>query len=341
MNDKRNKQIEGLRGLSILVIVFFHIIYQFHKKYLDSTTMNVFTEGLSLWGDFGILSFMAISVWFQYPLKEDQSSFFNVIITKIVRLWPTYAVSITFTYILTKFIVLPERTVNFQDYLLNLSLVNGFLDSNYVDGAHWYITTLIAITLCITLIEVVFKGNTFVYICWMLSCVVIHYLPPLAVMNRFLSETYVGVVVFIIMLKRIILENNNNLVMKKHKKDILAIFLSVGYTIAIRDFVYIIMLATTILLFLMCLYKKIKIFENKFILFVGMISYPLYLVHQNVSYIIQNQLMRLFGAYNIFFAGIAFLLVLILAILLYLLVEKPIQVKIKSLMLHQSLRGFK
>ncbi len=78
--------------------------------------------------------------------------------------------------------------------------------------------------------------------------------------------------------------------------------------------------------FLIALYKKGKIFEYKIIQFMGMLSYPLYLIHQNLAYLIEFNLTKKYNQVPLnLIAGGAFLVVLLVGIGLYYLIEKPVQ----------------
>lgn len=69
---------------------------------------------------------------------------------------------------------------------------------NYVDGAHWYIATLIYLTIVVTVIEKLFKGNSYIYILWILgSFAVKGYLPSSL-------RDFTGIIVIVIMERKIL-----------------------------------------------------------------------------------------------------------------------------------------
>lgn len=64
-----------------------------------------------------------------------------------------------------------------------------------------------------------------------------------------------------------------------------------------------------------------------------MISYPLYLIHQNLAYLIEYNLSIKFNEFPLnFIGGGALLVVFLVSIIMYYLVEKPIQYRINKKM---------
>lgn len=65
--------------------------------------------------------------------------------------------------------------------------------------------------------------------------------------------------------------------------------------------------------------------ENCVLVFLGTVSYPLYLIHQNISFVIQNVLFEVTGSYTMYWGIIALIIVFLIGIGLYYTIEKPIQ----------------
>lgn len=65
----------------------------------------------------------------------------------------------------------------------------------------------------------------------------------------------------------------------------------------------------------------------------GMISYPFYLIHQNLAYLIEYNVSNRFDKIPLnFVAGGALVMVLLIGIGLYYTVEKPIQYRVNNRM---------
>lgn len=76
--------------------------------------------------------------------------------------------------------------------------------------------------------------------------------------------------------------------------------------------------------------RKIPLLERRYFQFFGMISYPLYLVHQNIGMTIQYRLVNAFCEYTYWYAFIAIVIVVLIAVILYCFVEFPVQRLLKN-----------
>jgi len=90
-------------------------------------------------------------------------------------------------------------------------------------------------------------------------------------------------------------------------------------------------------LFYLVIYQKIKILASKPLVFLGVISYALYLIHQNIGYIIINEGYSM-GLHPIVSLIIAFSVSIILATLLTKYIEKPSLIFLKRIYLFSNLK---
>lgn len=133
----RNAQIDMFKGLAILLVITYHFFYRYVELYEPQTKLFLL---LSKCGVVGVTIFLSIS---GYLMFTGTMGGINYVVKKIIRLWPTYAITITICFVLTHIIGLPGRTVGIKEFILNIFFINGFINVPYVDSAHWYITALI------------------------------------------------------------------------------------------------------------------------------------------------------------------------------------------------------
>lgn len=320
---ERNKQIEGLRGFAILIIVFFHLIYRYNTLYHGDMGMQITGLLMSWWGDFGVLIFLIISIWYLYPEKEDNNRMLTTLKNRYIKLWPAYAICITLTFLLSRMGYLPGRAVRLKTYLINLTLLEGFIPGvDYVDGAHWYLTTLLLITFWMLIIDKWCRESCWVYMIWLLVCVVFRFLPePFSIGGKFFASEYVGVVIFVVSVKRIKWEDISR-AWKENMAGFIMSFIAMAYMVAVKGFGYGCMMCVCLGIFIICYRRKGRLFEKYIFTYTGKISYPLFLVHQNVSYMIENFFVERFGTYRLMFVIPAFAVSYCLAIGVYYIVPK-------------------
>ena len=129
----KNKGINSLKGILMLMIMFYHYTYRFQELYGIST---IYFPTLDTWGTFGVICFFIISGYFIFP-KNPNISAKNLLKKRLARLIPAYLLCVTVTFVCINLVGLTNRAVGFADYIFNLLMLNGFIGVPYVDGAHW------------------------------------------------------------------------------------------------------------------------------------------------------------------------------------------------------------
>lgn len=322
--SSRNLQIEGLRGFAILIIVLFHMFDRYQQIYLDQSV-----RWMDFLGSFGVGIFMTISAYFLINSKSSRLTFRDAVIIfrdKLLKLWPSYAIAITIIFIVTHIWELPGRTVGVKEYLLNLLFLNKLFGLDYVDGAHWYLSVLLSLNIVILLLRVLnIHKNPLAYLIWCFLAFVLHIIATNN--NKFfvsdiylLGGPYVSYVCIII---------SAQLINKKsfYDRDIIGIFkdnykwlivdvfaLFVMYFS--RGIIYVLEFIVIIPLFIMCLENRMRALQSTIILWLGAASYPVYLIHQNMGFLIQNQLASFIGDWNYAIPIIATVIVILLGYLL-------------------------
>lgn len=69
------------------------------------------------------------------------------------RLYPMYIIAITIIFLITHIFNLPDRTVTFKQFILNLFLLGGIPGVPYVDGSHWYLRTSLFLIVLFSVIQ--------------------------------------------------------------------------------------------------------------------------------------------------------------------------------------------
>ena len=322
-DKRRNLQIDGIRGVAILLVVCFHLFCRYKQIY-HNTTIPI----LEHLGSLGVTIFLMISIIF--IIDDTKKPGLRYIFNRIIRLWPSYFIAISIIFFLLNIFPLPSRTVGIYDFILNIFFINGFIGRPFVDGAHWYLTTLISIICVLTLIKKTKRDKYItVYFIWMFLAVFFKLIRCDKLVNL-LGGSYIGIACISVSLKNMInLEYTKNYFKTKWFYLILISFV---FNFGMLGIISIIELLLVIPVFIMVLQEKFPFMGNKVLLFFGSISYPLYLIHQNISYVIQYYIEHLIGSYNIWIPFLSLIVVVFIGYLFNRYIEVPVQKYIKKTM---------
>ena len=325
----RNQQIEGIRGLSMLIVVTYHYVYIFQKHYAAPITSNWL--GIKFWGYFGVCIFLLISGYYIFPQKVFGK--IRWFISKLLRLWPAYFVAITVFYLLSLIEPLPERVPTLTTYIANVFLIHGFIGIEGVDGAHWYLISLIGCTfVSVLLSDIKRKRRQLLMILWSAAIVLLVYIDfnnsvihaLIKGILKVLGGDYAPMFVAGIALKDI-----------KEKRDPMA-FISLGAAFLANGLVMGLVREITFLiaigLFELAVNNKIKFLEIKAFTWLGMISYSVYVIHQNPGFWIMYRLSHLIGQWRWEYSLLFVPLAVGVGTIIYYTVEKPCAKRQKQIM---------
>jgi len=312
----RNRNIDVLRGILTIMIMFYHYTFRFSEIY-GYETINFWS--LKDWGSIGVGCFFIITGYFLLPKNSIKNINFSWLKRKILRLFPQFFLAISLTFILVRLIGLPGREVTFFQYLLNIPFINGFINTPYVDGAHWYLTYLIIFYFLIYLVSY-FSKKMDIFNIWPVRIILIVNLIFKIIKIPFIYKILGGDYLAFILIG-ICLKNNfkNNKVYFELFIYLLLIYFNFGMTI----FGFILIF---ILIFIFFTNKKTNFSKNNLLYFIGEISYVVYLLHQNLGYLILFHLMELnnIGQYYLIYLLLTIVIIIAISKFIYLFSNKII-----------------
>ena len=328
---EKNKQIEVLRGFLMLMIVFFHYTYRFTQLY-GIQTINFLS--LNKWGTIGVGGFFIITGYFLVPQNLENYDIKDFLIKKIKRIYPSYVLCITLIFISIKIWGLDGRESNFLDYFLNLSLLNGFIDTRYIDGAHWYISYLIIFYIVIgVILKFNKKASVFLPI-WLIikdifKLITVN-IPQISIIYKMIGGNYVEFILIGIALKEILKKVT---IEKKLLKEIfrenfiylLVIFISILQICIADGKIVTIGIILFLLMFLLMLRKKYNVTKYNILYFLGGMSYIIYLIHQNIGYQILLGLYDINKEFKFIYIIITFSIILIISYIINKFFEEKVQ----------------
>jgi peptidoglycan/LPS O-acetylase OafA/YrhL len=284
----RYRELDALRGIAALMVVCFH--FTMGKDVLQFP----FALGVT-----GVDLFFMISGFVIFMSLEKIPSAKEFIINRIGRLYPSYWTAVTFTCVLLIihplfYAGLPDKTI-LLDYLGNMTMFQYYLGINDLDGPYWtmivemvfYISILllyqlkllkhiivIGAILCPVIAMLVYF---YLYLGWVSG--LIHWFPLLS----FLPLFFAGILFYKIYAQR------NYLLLNYFFVAVCLVCQGALFSVAGRSPYYITqseycgMLVLFFALFVLFVNNKLKFIVCGPTLFLGKISYALYLIHQTVS----------------------------------------------------------
>jgi peptidoglycan/LPS O-acetylase OafA/YrhL len=281
-------------------------------------------------GELTVSVFLIISTYFLYS-RGGRTNFSLIQFYKkrFFRLWLIYAICVSLIFLGSFVFKYTNFTCNWKDWLLNITFLNGFIGTPYVDGAHWYMTTLISLIFVVGIIKQLhLDKNILTYVTWIalaagskgvamliqiLGGSSVLTLPFLAV-YKVLGGGFIGIGCMGIILHMFMTENLNTKMDKMNAA--ITVLLSVAYTIIMTN----IWRTIGAIVGVVCVYNCMKdlwhFMSNKVFVWLGTISYEFYLIHQRIGYGIESTLSEYFGGYSIGVFFVSMLFCILLAVLI-------------------------
>ncbi|NBW35230.1 MAG: acyltransferase [Cytophagia bacterium] len=362
VNNIRMNEIDSFRCLAVLMVVFFHFYAKFSPPIsaVNFLPYQYNCPALIQHGFFGVQFFFIISGFVIFHTLEASKNLGEFFVKRLIRLIPTLVLCMLITFLFQNYLdhditILPK--VNLIDFVPSLTftppqLWNQYFNTNdikYVDTVYWslYVEMLfyiavsllyffrpksltinwLKLTLLLTLVRVICSPKlSFVFpneIDVILGRIY------LAFLGLHLSYwAYFSFGLFFYSMYR------GNVTKLMAFLFLLTISLEMFF---IQNNILRIMLLAFVSCFLIFVYKpKVLAFlTNKFVLWVGLISYPVYLLHQNIGLILINR-MATFDtllSFKKYFPLMAIFVILAMSGLIYLFYERPIGKALKNRLL--------
>ena len=318
-NNERLPEIDVLRGISALLIVMYHYTTRYDQIFghVSSYIINF------PWGYMAVSTFFILSGFLICMHNKDSDGIISFAFKRVVRLYPAYWAAIIITASFTHFF-LADRAVTLTEMLINFTMLQGFFNVQHVDGVYWILKYEILFYALIGVLIYFKQMQNILPFCFGWSCISI----LLTGFYPFISGKFLSIVtgilmpnfahMFILGMAMYLLYQNS----RQHLPHIIIALciinqycnFGIGYTLFF--------LVVTIILYSIVYRVKIRIVFQKQITFVASVSYPLYLIHQNIGYGIIKH-MESWGFLHQIFLLVPITISIGLAYLLHRYVEEP------------------
>lgn len=345
MEKKRIDSLDALRGIAALAVVLRHYTTIFSIDYGVPENFKFEFK----YGYLGVELFFLISGFVIFMTIEQVNSSKEFIIKRFVRLFPTYWFSILITTIAILFFGLPKMQFSSKDFFVNLTMiqdvVNPIFHTKHIDGVYWSLA-----------VELLFYGFILLLfkLKWLNHIKLIGFLWVMISIVCIPNDISIFMLGVIFNLKWSPLFFAGILFYKLWKYDIEKMKLSTHVLIVFSLLAYFFLTLTKFeeesksniiecivatlffIIFYLVAYQKLNFLgKNKVLLFLGKISYPLYLIHQNIGYIILFYLIHTLKLYHQIIILIPILISILLATIIVFKFEAVYLNRLKKYLLNK------
>jgi peptidoglycan/LPS O-acetylase OafA/YrhL len=273
----RLAELDALRGIAASIVVLFHYTWQ-GVNVLPEVTLIPW--GLS-WGHYGVELFFAISGFVIFMTLERTRTAADFFVSRFARLFPAYWFAIGLTSL--GLVVLGAQSLSQppEIALVNLSMMQSFLYLPSVDGVYWSLSVELAFYACmlalwrlnlLARIEMVLLGWIALKLLWwglpelpsrVGAVLAVRYIPWFAIgMTAYRVRTGARS-------------------LSEQMPVLLAGLATVAITGPLMDSAVFVAIFA---IFAALVAGRLTFLDNRLLLWLGALSYSLYLIHQNLGY---------------------------------------------------------
>ena len=131
--DERVLELDVLRGLAAVAVMLYHYTVRYAELFPGLPPAAVKLP----FGFFGVEFFFCISGFVIFMTLDRTRRPMDFVVSRVSRLWPAYLAAMMLTFCAVQLIGLPGREVAGQQALLNVTMLGELLHVPLVDPAYW------------------------------------------------------------------------------------------------------------------------------------------------------------------------------------------------------------
>jgi peptidoglycan/LPS O-acetylase OafA/YrhL len=342
MSNNRVNEIDLLRFFAALSVVFFH--YQFMGYTAKNISFMPYPAlaPLAKYGYLGVELFFMIS-GFVILMTAAGRNLRGFVISRVVRLYPAFWACCTITFAAIVVIGAPRFSASVSQYLINMTMLSGFVGGvPPIDGVYWSLFAemrfyaLVAVVLAIRRIH---QAQHFLII-WLFASVALEIL-PISKLRYLLLVDYsayfiAGAMCFLVWSQGLSLTKVGVIIASWG----LALYESLkrlpmyekNYTTTMSRYAVVGVVTAFFLVMLLVAVRRTGFIGRNRWLITGTLTYPLYLLHQNIGYMVFNVAYPTFNPHLLLWGTILFVLGAAYAVNIF--IEKKISLPMKNAINH-------
>ncbi len=285
--SSRLPSLDALRGLAALGVVLFHYLPYYHTLYGHEFELPAMLEFTLLFGRYGVHLFFMLSGFVIFMTLERTSNAGWFGLARAFRLLPALWAGIILTFLSVHWLGPENRAVSLQTALMNATLLHEYFGLDHVDGAYWSLVIEITFYSWMALLFFGFRrwqSLRLVLTLWVLisyaGVIGWHQIP----------ESLAFLVKDLLFVKYAPLFIAGMLIYRRHRYrersvfDGMLLVLCIGHSMIAYKVPYNLFVIGCFGIFILAVSGRLNWLANRPMLWLGGLSYSLYLVHQNIGY---------------------------------------------------------
>ncbi len=330
MTNTRVNEIDLLRFLAALAVVFFHYAFRgTHGAHPLTAMAYPWLVPVAKYGYLGVELFFMIS-GFVILMTAASGSLRSFTISRIVRLYPAFWACCTVSFLLILALGAPHFSATIPQYLVNMTMLNGFVGVPSIDGAYWSLFVELrfyALVAVVLVLRRIHQAQLFLGL-WLLASIAL-VLVPVGKLGFLLITDYsaffiAGATCFLIWSKGLDLPKLCIVL----GSWLLALYQALAglnkaesdYDTAMNPYIVAALVTLFFVVMMLVALRRTGVIGRKRWLLAGVLTYPLYLLHQYIGFMVFNRAYPAVNAHLLFWGMI--LCVIALAYAVHVGVEK-------------------
>ena len=293
-NKERFHELDILRFLAALAVVFFHYTFLNATEYKTIVTYPVLGE-IFKYGYLGVELFFIIS-GFVILLTASEKDWRGFIISRVARLYPAFWIAVTLTTLGIVFFASDIMQVSLTQYLWNLTMMGVFVGAENIDPVYWTLQVELKFyfwVLLILLFKQIKHIEIFIFV-WLIVAMleiyhVAHEFTHFALIPEWAPYFSAGALFYLIKLKGFTLKRVGLLIVAY----LLSLYFSLEgaeersqlYETEFSPAITLILITFFYILFTLIILGKTARLNSQWYTLLGATTYPLYLIHQKLGQI--------------------------------------------------------
>jgi len=273
----RSESLDSIRGIAILLVAISHFFSNTIKYDGATHILGNYDINIGIIGRMGVMLFFFLSGFLIFHSLNKSNSIFKFYKKRILRIYPPYLFSIVFYLFISTIVFIFINHYDIKTYFVNMLMLQDIFGIPLIVGVYW--TLLIEIKFYLIIPILVYLGYKYkkdvldyVFIAMIiLNILYMEYRGTPSWLIVWMPLFWIGIYLYKFL-------HQNSITKYKFLLLLLLCFL---YFLSIQEFFMALFLILNISIFFIFYSYHIK---NKYLSFIGIISYSFYLLHTVIGY---------------------------------------------------------